>query len=591
MGVALLLAGGSLIVAVSGAPPPEPLRASWLAKQNVYVYFQPPLEYLKTVGAAGTTWSVFYSGKNEADLAYVGTLHRAGYCVGSNFPTLQGGITADRSLRKTAACRDIHNRPSTFLGGQPLMCHNNPAWQAFLKARLREQIDGGIDAVQLDEVASIGIDASGGFCPSCLAVLTAYLKSRYTAAELESRFGIRNIETFNYRTYLLARGASSIWEDPNENLRSEYLQSQFLARAKVVRSLVRHGRNGSGGRVLFSGNLYGLRPSQQTVLSELDYVVFEEPLGRLPAGKAFTTYLLAEAMAPAKPFVGFPDIFDLGGLTDKDGPLFRHWLAEAFACGASFLLPYQAYSSGAPYTLPAEEIAPYTSFLKANAALYKNAIRPARVGLFHDLYSLNTNSVCWKAHVGWSDFLDTGRRLQEAHIPFGVVYKGDPRYYAKPLALSDLAPYDVVVLPLHSVVDAATAGLFRQFTARGGRILKADDVPAGSNVVAELRKTGLDLGLDSNASKDLGIAVARQGANLVVHFVNYLYKHGTGRFTSQRNIRVTASIPAGVGLAGKTLFLLSPDTASPAALPFMAAKGKVTFTVPRVDIYTVAVFR
>lgn len=588
-----------LIAACLGAAPGSPrlsqvgpaASASWLIKQNIYVYFQPPLDYLSTVGASGTTWSVYYPGQSAADLAYVDLLHEAGYRVGSNFPTIQAGITTDKTLQKTACCRDIHNKPSTCVGGQYLMCINNPSWQAFLKARIKNHIDGKIDAVHLDEVASIGTDGNGGFCASCLAALNDYLKTHYTAAELASKFGIMNIEAFNYRTYLLAHGAANIWEDPNESLRSEYLQSQYLARAKAVHKLIQYARGYGRGKVLFSGNLYGLRPSQQVVLADLDFVVFETSLGKLPAGKVFTTCLLAEAMAPSKPFVAFPDIFDLGALSAQDWRLFQHWMAEAYACGASFLIPYQAYSSGDPYTLPADKIAPTTSFIKQNQALYKNASRPAQIGLYHDLYSLNTNTVCWKAHVGWADFLGMGLKLQEAHCPFGVVYKGDPRYYAKPLTLADLAKYAVVVLPLHTYLDAATQGLFAQFTARGGKILKADDFPAGSDVVAEVRKTGLDPGLATNASKDLGIVISKRSGTLIIHFLNYKYNYGTHAFSVQRNIRVTAALPSGIGLSGKKLTLLSPDAAGPATLAYSVQDGKVTFTVPKVSIYSVAVFR
>jgi hypothetical protein len=591
--VAALLIVLSLLLTVQPVVPGQSSspagKSSWLSKQNIYVFYQPPLRYLNSVGATGTTWSVFYSGRNEADLEYVHSLQAAGYRVCSNFPTVQSNITDDQHLILSACCRDIHKQPATFPANDYFMCFNNPDWQSFLKARMKDHIRGGVDAVHIDEIALIGKDVGAGFCPHCLAAFNSYLKKQYNASELSSKFGIQNIDTFDYRTYLLANGATSIWDDPNQDLSSEYLQSQYLARAKVMHELIQYGRRLGHGKVLFSGNLFGLLPSQQINIADLDFVVFEQETDRLPEEKLFVTYLLGEAMAPGKPFVGYPVVPDLAALGNKDWPLFRHWMTESFACGASFLIPYQGYTGGKPYTLPAKKIAPATKFLNDNVAFYNGVSRFARVGLYHDLFSLHTNTVYWKAHVGWQSFMELGRALEEAHIPFAVVYKGDPRYYNKPLKLQDLTKYDALVLPLYTQIDAATQTLFTQFENQGGQIIKADDYSSSTETVAQLGKIGLDVGLETNASKDLGIMICWKGADLFIHLVNYQYNAQRHRFANQNNIRITASIPTGITLIGKTLRLMTPDSPKISTLTYTVAEGKVTFTVPSVLTYGLCV--
>ena len=510
----------------------------WLKKSNIYVFWNPPLDYLETVNATGTTWSVYYSGLNSYDLAYVDELHSNGFKVGSNFPTVQGNITNDQSLLESAHCIDLNGNPSTFFGGQYAMCYNNPTWQEFLKNRIKEHVDGKADAIHIDEIGSIGLDSGGGFCDYCMAAFNSYLSSHYSAEDLQQLFGIENINLFNYRTYLLGKGAQSVWDDPNPNLITEYLKSQYLSKAMKIQELIRYAQNYAGRAILFSGNPYGFRSNQQASIPYLDFVIFEMPIGSLPGGKHFTTYLLGEAMAPSKPFVGFPDIFDLASLSQDDWWLWRHWVAEAFACGASFLLPYRAYTyGGGEYTLFAEKIAPYTNFISTHSSYFKNVSRIAKVAVLHDLGSTLSNQVFWHAQFAWEDFLKTGLTLQEAHIPFEIIYKGDAEFVNKPITLSDLEKYSVVIVPSYYQLDNATENLLNQYLSEGGYVVRAENIPQGSNLIEEVRKTGANLGLETDASKDLSIIVYKKGDSLLLHLINYNYNYSTHDFIPQNQIK------------------------------------------------------
>jgi hypothetical protein len=557
----------------------------WLGKRNIYIFGNPPLDYLRTANATGVTWSVYYSGLNDYDKNYVDELHQNGFKVGSNFPMVQGNITDNQSLRESACCRDINGDPIGFFGNQYSMCGNNPAWREFLKNRVKEHVDGGADAVHIDEIGT-----SDCLCDYCMGVLNSYLSSRYSATQLRDLFGIDNIDSFNYRIYLLEKGAQSVWDDPNQRLLNEYFMSQYLSRAAFVRELIQYARDYAGRDILFSGNTYGLQPDQQIYMPYLDFAVFEMPTGFLPEGKHFTKYLLAEAMSSSKPVIGFPDIFVLAAISRDDWWLWRHWLAEAYACGESFLIPYNSYTyGGGTYNIPVDKLSAYTNFISSHPSYYENVSRIAKVALLHDLHSTLTNQAKWRAWAAWDNFENIGRVLQEAHIPFEIIYEGDGEFVDKPITLGDLEKYSVIIIPSYYDLDATTNNLLDQYSQGGGHIVRSDDIPDGSNLVAEVRGTGVNLGLEANASSNLSVMVYKKGDSLLLHLINYGYDNSVHDFTPQTQIEITLTIPNGVDLAGKTLRLLSPDT-NEETINYTIQGDNVMFTIPNVHEYLIASF-
>jgi len=563
----------------------------WLDKRNIYVFGNPPLDYLRAVNATGVTWSVYFSGVNDADAEYVGSLHQNGFKVCSNFPTIQGNSTDNLTLRESAHCVGLNGDPAGFFGGQYAMCHNNPVWQEFLKSRIREHIDGGADAIHIDEIGSIGLFSGGGFCDYCLSTFNSYLSSRYSTEQLRDLFGIDNIASFNYRTYLISKGATSVWEDPNQRLINEYRKSQFLSNVSAMRDLIQYARDYAGRDLLISANTYDFEPDELIYFPYLDFAVAELSIGDLPRGKLFINYLLGEATDPSKPLVGFPDIFDLARLSQDDWWLWRHWLAESFACGASFLLPYNAYTyGGGQYNIPVDKVTAYTSFISAHPGYYENTSRLAKVAALFDLDSTLLNEFPWMAFLSWENFENTGLALQEAHIPFEVVFVGDGEFINKPITLSDLEKYSIVIVPSYYNLDAATNNLLDQYTQRGGHVVRSDDIPDGSNLIAEVRGTGVDLGLETNASNDLSIMAYKKDNSLLLHLINYDYDYSTHDFTPQTQIEITLTIPGNVDLTGKTLRLMSPDAGQETTLEYTIRENRVTFVVPSIHEYSIASF-
>jgi len=433
-----------------------------------------------------------------------------------------------------------------------------------------------------------------------MRVFNDYLAEHYSPDELRNLFGITDLSTFNYREYLLARGGTHYWDDPNPQLQIAYLQAMYRARRDFLGELIQHAKQAAGWEIPVTANTYGLEPNQQIFIPLLDFVIFEMPitsevnstyrpyLRPLP-GKNLTTYLLAEAIDPDKPFSGFPDVFELLHLSEDEWWLWRHWLAEARACGASFMIPYHAYVyGGGSYTLEADKISPYTGFFAEHPQYYENLEGVATVALLHDLHSTLTNRYTWRATLAWQSFENLGVLLQEAHVPFEVLYRGDGIFVQKSLTLEDLRKYRAIIIPRYYDLDSELQALLSQYSSLGGKVVRCEDLPRDELLVPTLKGL-VDLGLETNASGELGVVVYKRGDSLLLHLLNYSYDRGTRDFLDLTNLQLTVTMPDGVQLEGKTLRLVSPE-APEITLEFNIENGKVTFTVPSLHCYSVASF-
>jgi hypothetical protein len=567
------------------SPPNYVFSNDWLDKRNIYVFGTPPVEYLKLVNATGVSFSVYYGGLNSYDKEYLRELHQNGFKVSSNFPTIQSHITKNTTLIEIAKCVDIEGNPLGFFGEQYSMCSENKEWKEFLKNRIKEHVDGEADAIQIDEIG-VNYDC---FCEDSMKKFREYLANRYSTKELHDIFGIDDINSFDYRIYLLNNGAKNIWSDPNQNLLNEYFNFKYQDRVSFIKELIQYAREYANRDILFSGNTYGFRPDQQIFIPYLDFLVFEMPIGSLPGGKLCTIYFLGEAIS-SKPIVGFPDIFDLAKISEEDWWLWRHWLAEAYACGGSFLLPYNSYAFGeGSYSVPFEKLSDYTNFITSHRDYYVNNSRIARVAILFDLNSTLINQAKWRAWEAWNSFLKVGYALQESHILFDVIYNGDGKFINKTANLDDLRKYSIVIIPAYYDLGSEAEGLLNVYHQNGGLVLRLKEDMNVSELPRIIKNTNIELGLRTNASDDISIVAYKRGDSIMLHFINYDYNNVTHKFIPKQLIEVEVSIPDGVNLSGKKLKLLTPD-ANEKIIEYNIQENKVKFVIPEVYEYMIVLF-
>ena len=108
---------------------------------------------------------------------------------------------------ETWVTRDAQNRMLP-VGNWHQGCLNNPEYREYVKTMARAVIDGGADGIHYDESYAkyYWMKPLPGFCDHCCAQLRDVLRAKYDAQTLRERFGIEDIEGFQYRDYLAARG-------------------------------------------------------------------------------------------------------------------------------------------------------------------------------------------------------------------------------------------------------------------------------------------------------------------------------------------------------------------------------------------------
>ena len=90
------------------------------------------------------------------------------------------------------------------------MCRNNPVWRAYLKKIMEIQIDAGVAGIQLDEceLPMTSIGSGGCFCKDCMREFTQYLKERSAQGRLSAEWDGIDLDSFNYKEYLVEHNCS-----------------------------------------------------------------------------------------------------------------------------------------------------------------------------------------------------------------------------------------------------------------------------------------------------------------------------------------------------------------------------------------------
>jgi hypothetical protein len=120
-------------------------------------------------------------------------------------------------------------------------------------------------------------------------------------------------------------------------------------------------------------------------------------------------------------------------------------------------------------------------------------------------------------------------------------------------------------------------------SSRVVRITEKGDI---LNAVRQGCADELSLSVQTEAGPELGVELTEQAGRRLVHMVNYR-SDKPGKKTPVKNIVIRLSLPA--GRHARTVCLASPERKHDLELPFKEQDGLVTFTVPEVKIYEIAV--
>ncbi|MDB5324903.1 MAG: Alpha-agarase [Phycisphaerales bacterium] len=294
---------------------------------------------------------------------------------------------------RDAVCRDITGAPipvwwlfdCTYEGTPTWFgCTNHPAFRAFVRQRVAEEMRGGAPGLHVDDhlgtahsVAFLG----GCFCDHCMAAFRTWLKENGTSDMLATA-GATTWDEFDYRTLIRQHAADDAAYKANIEsmpLRNEFLDCQLQLAAENVRQLGQLAADIVQRPITLSANAALPELPHLAVAPNLTHLVGEVPhqahLGTASLHEAVYAYRMAEATG--KPLAATARGQDWAWVLAKGAVnLAKIWIALGYCAGQRLMAPHRQWcftlEKGSHwYDGPAEEYAPLYQFVRAHPQLFR----------------------------------------------------------------------------------------------------------------------------------------------------------------------------------------------------------------------------
>lgn len=628
----------------------------WLKKVNVFSMGPRPIEILQECNASVVAWG--NSAVTEEDKPWmeneVNLVHSLGlkYVAALGPITTSGVVFNQRPELLEAICLNI-NGDKIQLEWYPISpsepfywgCTNNPTWQDYLKEVIHRAIDAGADGIHIDEI--YGTEhaiwrSRGCFCITCMDGFRAFMRSRYSNEELLIRFGIANVDSFNYRQYLIDNHAVDIWkgERPWEApLFNEYHSYQNEAVQRVMKALISQTRQYAldtySREISFSANINDLNPSGLKFTDELDIFILEfyKGIGYPPVGKATSVLKLAHSL-DNKSGILMTAINTNADLLKraKTSNLMKIYIAEAYAALGSFMIPYNIYAldeeigtSPGSFSADITSISPYYKFIMNHSTFYENLKSIAKVGVIFP-YSISA----WP-----NSFHGTCYALSDLNIQYDGIFAGDNHYLQRPLNIEVLSRYEVLILSRSESILETDFNTLLTYLDQGGKIigwgrLEIIDEDGNQIINATLESfkspgyhsygqgvfyyLHADMGLDyltnrtfdtisvfANAldslltnrvirtpystSTNVFAYMNPKNEDIFLHCINYDYDIDTDEINQRDSIEISINVLDATKYT--SAFVASPDFPSLIKLPIETTENSINLTIPTLNIYDV----
>ncbi|HEM61735.1 MAG TPA: hypothetical protein ENO24_05555, partial [Chloroflexi bacterium] len=526
-------------------------------------------------------------------------------------------------------------------------CLSNPAFQEFFEDRLRALIDSGADGVHIDELMTRSFPNHEGYCDDCMEGFRDFLAARYSAAELQARYGIEDINSFDFRDILAVEG--NLETPPASPLHPEWWLFQLSDLSDVERHIISSTKSYAqvkGRQFLVTTNAYEPESNPAHII-EMTMTDFSSmgtgmTIRLRKGGKIVSTprippdysyiplHRMAQGVTPNKAITLFIDgpggtgiMKELPEQTQRD--VVRWMFAEAYAAGARFHVPYPSLD----YYAPLEECRQYVAFIQANRAAYEGADHLADVGL---LFSYA--SQIWDSWVGAStmepnhslQWYGLAQALTDMSVQYGVVFAPDGNVIPDNLALDDLVQYDTIIVPWAYSLSDDQIELLEEYARSGNTLIVVGDLgtvdeeknPRSTDAASSLRASGATVvpGLnfetylnDPGAPEAAAVVdalndlipdrlvrttndsvtalLSRKGDTLYCHLINR--QREDAGFNPQMDFEVQITLPSGIVTSDANASYMSPDLSggAPTVLPTTRHDGSVQMTIPELEIYGV----
>lgn len=528
----------------------------------------------------------------------------------------QGNDFDQQTDLQNAICKDIDGNKIKFdLMGGYWQCINQKAWRDSILARTKEEIRLGADGITFDECnanASVVDGKNGCFCDACMQGFREYLAEKYSKAELKN-LGILNIDTFDYGKYITEKKLVKLYKNSNSRyegkvpLYKDFCDFQTVSVKNFYDSMTKELReygHSLGKEIIISGNVANLRPKSIFMADNFDYLSPEINFGLPRAFRGAAYYKLGESLG--KPVYSYPNSAENTELmlrTDATN-IMKLYTAEAYTYGGWLNVPYgvryfdltapvgkNGYPEK-PINIDMDELGKYYDFIHDNQLLYNSTVSIADTAV---VYSYSSGMDTKKQGISEESFYSTCDLLTNSNIPYDVVFAGDGGLIKDQWTVKTLEQYKTVILPSQVSLSEKQAGILQSFKKAGGNVItvenKARRLQNGNTLKkADLKKLSLKM---VSTSADQNLIVNRRyepKENFeILHLLNYNYDDKKMKLLPYKNTKISMQIDK--NLIGKKLavFVVSPDSEGIQELKSTVLKDRITFTVPSLNYYSIAV--
>ena len=523
-------------------------------------------------------------------------------------------------------------------------CRNNPVWRDYLKKIMQLQIDAGVAGIQLDEaelpITSMG--AGGCFCKDCLKQFRTHLKERRAAGKLSAFYDEIDLDTFDYKQFVLDGG----YDHPNDSpLCRDYYEFQMRAVKKHFTELVDHARDYArrtqNREILLSGNFFTCMPvyypfenTVDLVITEMEHTLFRQP----------HWYRYISGFSNDKPVIVAENPY--GGIVPqlvdelnhgRAYDLYRLFLLEASTYGCNMSVPYGGWMGNTIKTgfwPPRDVTEQVQNFLCDNDRFYSKQ-SGAKIMVPYSFPSYYWREVTKNSGAQFTDvndsilyyqsleqesehasrlpFWDVIKCLSEKQAIYDVRMFGDDELRPDQVSAADWQQYELLVLPECAYLTENQRTELETYVAAGGKLLlfgrTAENAPGWAEKMAAMAGVTCCANPDSRreamplfaqafdalnaqvrqasiataeaAQQELvGIHFHKNGDLDSIHLLNYNSHKDTDRVEPIEGVTITARVDAAV----KSARCLGLDGEVDACIH--VEDGVLTAKIPALPLYT-----
>ncbi len=590
----------------------------------------------------------------EVDLPLTGTIYAWG-------PTLQTGTETIRWLKDRGAeiiytgisiwnedaWKTIDQLPEelktayvTGFDGEQLFIQEvvflnflDPAYQNWIKERIKESIDYGTNGFVFDEHwgTAQAVNFGEGPCDQfALEGFKQYLAEKYSASELEKK-GISDLQTFNYCQYLVDNNLVSQYQENFRlvNFGSDYREYLYRASNAVIKDIIQFASNYAqekGKQIVFAANY---EPTDK--LDEYDFVdaletfVFEHEW--FPKWREEGEYVRFPAGVPVSPSMKYAygrnvnaaAMYALNNKNDiniqglqGETKLVLHQFAESYANRGYYMYFEVTDYLGLGFQTDREQLYPYYMFIRNEPQVFQDleqnnnlavvlpphatvdnrytndalavSLTLSEANIQHDvtdLEKIDEYQMVIATGFAWSD-AEVEQLLQYLEAG-GIVVSFDNRFASLDENFESVSRSDIQSLRRNGTHQYGS-GEFIFYADNLGEKIWRNQLPEDK---AKIISAVADMAIQNIAPANIQVLPYVSAEKLIVHILNYDFQNSD--FIHMEDLPIKIHIPEGYSTEGKTMKIISPDFEGEVAVDFTIEGEMIVFTLPALYIWDIVI--